>query len=332
MTRLAAAALLLAVLVGGCSQKGATPGPSDAASTPTDRYVALAETLHQRSVQIWWETDLVARWLEGKAAFDNAVARLGTLAQQPGTAGIKIADELGYDDDIHSPEQATRFLTAARQALAAKAPGKQLLVDVVVPELGCLPWRDADGRACAAEAMQKDPAASVATITGYLRAKLVDRLDLSTGLLDEPTYTNRGLTRLQAQTEAWQHVSQLGWPRMTVLQARKALAAADGYRGSDSDAAADVALYVDTPVAAGAEAVDIWTWRQRYSGQTVSLLAGDLTPNPLWRALTREHDQGVQLITHMTPSTMPADTTTAGRECDLVASVFTAVFVAAGTG
>jgi len=352
MRRAAVLALLLVVLLTSCSQPVAggnpsevastpgtpsdvasTPGtPSDVASTPGDPYLSLARSLHSRGVQIWWEADLVARWLDSPAAFDKAVARLGELAQQPGTAGFKVADELGYRDGLASPGQATRFLTAVRQALTKVAPGKEVLVDVVVPELGCLPWRDAAGRSCADKAVRKDPAASVPAITGYLRAHLIDRLDVSTGLLDESTYAGRGLTRQQAQTQAWQHLTALGWPRLTALQARKALAAANGYQGSDDDAAVDVGLYVDTPVAAGANAVDIWTWRQRYSGRTVSLLAADLAPNPLWTALGRAHRAGVRLVTHMTPSTLPSDPAAAGHELDLVASVFSTVFVAAGTG
>jgi hypothetical protein len=325
-----AAALLIVLLVAGCTQKA--PHETPVAAPPGDRYVALAHQLNSRGVQIWWESDLVTRWLEGKPAFEKAVARLGDLARQPGTAGFKIADELGYGDRIDSADQARRFLVDAREALTRVAPGKQLLIDVVVPELGCVPWHDANGTACAVKARQKDPAASVDSITSYLREHLVDRLDVSAGLLDASAYTGRGLTRPQAQQAAWQHIVEQGWPRLTVLQARKALAAANGYQGSDADAASDVALYIEEPVSAGAKAVDIWTWRQPYSGATVSLLATDLSPNALWTALSRTHEKGVQLITHMTPSSMPADPNASARECDLVASVFTAVFVAAGTG
>ena len=94
----------------------------------------------------------------------------------------------------------------------------------------------------------------------------------------------------------------------------------------------DVGVYVDTPVSAGASAVDIWTWRQPYDGAVVSLLPASLAPNPLWRALRQARVSGVSLFTHMTPSTLPADPAALARECDLAATVFSAVFVAAGTG
>jgi hypothetical protein len=325
------AALLLVVVVAGCNQSangadGNKPPPGDGA----DRYVALAERLHAHGTEIWWETDLVARWREGQASFDRAVTRLGTLARTPGVAGFKVADELGYGDGIGSPAEATRFLTDTRQALTRVAPGKPVLVDMVVPELGCLPWRGGDG--CARRARRAYPAASIEAVTGYLRARLIDRLDLSTGLLTDSEYAEQGLTRQQAQAEAWAQVGRLGWGSLTTLQARKALAAAGGYAGTDADAASDVDIYVTTPVTAGAKAVDVWTWRQKYEGKTVGLLNADLSPNPLWAALLVQRGHGVRLFTHMTPSAMPADPQAADRECALAAEVFSAVFVAAGTG
>jgi hypothetical protein len=356
--RAAAVAALLLVLVCGCTEQKvegsptpsgpgtslptrttSRPPPASTTTPPTsgsiqtgDRYVALAGALHKRGVAIWWETDLVARWLEGPAAFDTAIARLGKLATAPGVVGFKVSDEIGYDDGLGSPADATRFLTQARTALARVAPGKQLLVDAVVPELGCLPWRGTNQLGCAERARLKYPAASAAAVEGYLRARLIDRLDLSTGLLDDSTYQQWGTTKRDAQADAWNHVKEQGWPQLTILQARKALAVPNGYQGSVDQAAADVGTYIDVPTAAGAGAVDIWTWRQQYQGNTVSLLGTELSPNPLWTALVQRRRQGAQLLTHMTPSAMPTDQRGFDRECDLAASAFTAVFVAAGTG
>jgi len=303
-----------------------------AAVLPGDRYVALATALHHRGVAIWWETDLVKRWLDGPAAFDGAVARLGQLAAVPGTVGFKISDEIGYGDGLTSPAQATNFLRQARSSLAKVAPGKQILVDAVVPELGCLPWRGGNQEGCAQRVRLKYPAASAAAVESYLRGHLIDRLDLSTGLLSPGTYAGWGLTQQAAQAEIWSRVRGQGWESLTTLQSRKALAAADGYQGSATQAATDTTMYIAAPVAAGAKAVDIWTWRQHYQGKVFSLLAPDLAANPLWTSLIQERRHGVQLITHMTPSTMPTDPASFDHECDLAAQAFTAVFVAAGTG
>lgn len=338
----AALASACALLPGG--QTGATPGsghaPAPASAGPlpaqvvhgSDPYLGLAAMLHVRGVRVWWETDLVAAWLQGPVAFGAATDRLARLAHAPGTVGFKIADELGYGDGLRTPAEVLRFLRDARAALARVAPGKRLLVDVVVPDLGCLPWRGGAADGCAADARSSYPAASVDAVERYLRAGLVDDLDLSTGLLDPSYYDGLGLTLQQAQRDAWTHVTSWGWPALTTLRSRKALAAPGGYQGSSADAADDVAVYVDAPVAQGAASVDIWTWRQTYEGKSVSLLDAGMHTNPLWQALAQRHTAGVALFTHMTPSQLPSDPRAYAHECDLAASVFTDVFVAAGTG
>lgn len=297
-----------------------------------DPYVHLARSLQERGVKVWFETDLVSRWLEGPQPFAKAVARDGELARLPGVQGLKIADELGYHDGLNSPEQVRRFLVDSERAVHKVAPATKLLVDVVVPELGCLPWVGAAEQQCAAMARKEHPAITEAAITTYLKTGAIDVLDLSTGLLDAATYQSWGLDLRKAQQQAWAHVAASGWPSLTHLQGRKALAAAGGYQGSAGQAADDVATYVDMPTGAGAGAIDIWAWRQEYQGQTVSLLAPSLTPNPLWSALEARHRDGVRLITHMSPSSMPTDATAFGHECDVAAQVFDEVFVAAGTG
>ncbi len=311
---------------------GTPSSPRIAALVSGDPYAELARRLHDRGVDIWFEADLVARWLEGPQAFQQGLDRLAQLSAVPGVRGFKVADELGYNDGINSPGQATAFLRDVRAGLARTVPHAQVLIDVVVPELGCLGWTSAGSRTCMDEARSKHPAATEAAVTGYLREGLVDRLDLSSSLLDEWTYQSWGVSQAQAQQAAWQHVDKLGWQRLTRLQSRKALADAGGYQGSPQQADDDVHTFVDVPVAAGAGAVDVWTWRQQYDGRTVSLLDGRLADNPLWRRLATRHQAGVSLITHMTPSLMLASPAERTRELDLVASVFDGIFVAAGTG
>lgn len=301
-------------------------------ATSPDRYVALAQELHRAGVRVWFEADLVKAWLAGPQAFATDVRRLGRLAASTHTAGFKVADEIGYEDGLVSVAQATDFLRDVRSGLSKVAPGRPVLIDAVVPDLGCLPWRDEAGRACARSADARHPAASFEAVTSYLRAGLVDRLDLSTGLLEASAYAARGMTTDEAQTAAWQQVRDAGWDGLTTLQARKALAAPGGYRGDAATADADLGLYLDVPLSGGAQAVDVWTWRQTYDGESVGLLAPDLRPNVLWDGLRTRHDSGVSLFTHMTPSTLPASPDAVAHQCAIAAEVFTDVFVAAGTG
>ena len=304
--------------------------PSLVEVTSPDPYLRTAERLRARGVQVWFEIDLVARWLDGPSTFRLAVQRVADLAQSPGTVGFKVADELGYHDGMTTKAQVLAFLRATRTALARVAPRAQVLVDAVVPELGCLRDHDAAGAACAREAGATSPGASIDTVSTYLADGLVDRLDLSAGLLSASTYRDRGLTLLRADRMVWRDVDALGWPSQTRLQARKALAMDGGWTGTDAAASRAVELHVDVPRQYGAHAVDIWTWRQAYDGGTYSLLASDLRPNPLWDVLLARKRAGVHLFTHVTPSTLPTGALRRAHEYDLIASAFDGVFVAAG--
>ena len=348
-----AAALLLVVAAAGCQQKSGDGVASAAVASPAtdaavergsgppvvmpevpgDDYAGLARQLQQAHVHVWFEADLVAAWLAGPASFDTAVSRLGMLADLPGVDGVKIADELGYNDGLRTEDEVVRFLDDSRRALDSRTHHHtKILVDVLVPELGCLAWTDHGSASCATSARDGYPAATEAALTTYLHGGALDAVDLSTGLLDPSTYTSWGLSREQAQDEAWTRVRSLGWEQLASLRARKALAAPGGYQGGSQEAEDDVRTFVDTPVRDGAEAVDIWTWRQPYDGDVVSLLAPDLTPNPLWIALLRARAHGAVLFTHMTPSQMPTDEHARDAEVRRAAQVFDAVFVAAGTG
>ncbi len=314
---------------------GSTMSPSAYASTSAvtvpggDPYVRLAQTLEGLGVQVWFETDLVKAWLAGPAQLDKVVTRLGVLARSTRIVGFKIADELGYNDGINSPQQVLAFLNAVVPAVHKVAPGAKILIDILVPALGCLPWLSVGSQQCASDARASYPADADTAIASYVRTGLIDRVDLSTGMLSPAMYTRWGTTIQDAQRAVWQHVEALGWGSLTKLQSRRALAGPGGYVG---DTARDLATFVDIPTAGGAGAVDVWTWRQPNNGQIVSLLPPDLHPNGLWTGLMARHQKGVHLITHMTPSMMPADPAAFEHECKVVAQVFDEIFVAAGTG
>ena len=230
-----------------------------------------------------------ARQLRGRRA------AAGALAREPGTVGIKVADEIGYHDGLASPAQALRFLRDVHQALGAAAPGTPILVDAVVLELGCLP-RISGVVDCVQKARADAPAATVAAVTAYLQAGLVDRLDLSTGLGDAHVYPEGDLAA--AQDCRLDLRGCRAWPALTKLQARKALAERAAIAAR---ATADVDVYVDTPRRPGARAVDIWTWRQYYQDEVVSPLRQRPDEQPPVEPLVAEHRRGVPLFTHMTP-------------------------------
>lgn len=328
---------VLVLAVGGSSwavaaHQGDQP-PAVAVAAPGDigAYLAAMDRAHRDGLTVWIEADLVKRWRAGPEAFRQGIDVIAREATVPGVAGVKIADELGYHDGLDSTRQVTAFLDASAAALRGAAPRARILIDMVVPVLGCLPGRPdiATAVACAAAADRSYPQLSLSAVDGYLARHDVDVLDLSTGLLDATTYAAWGSSLDDAQVAAWTEVTRRGWDRLVTLQARKALA----HPGSDGDSVASVnaalTTFVDIPQRYGAVAVDVWTWRQRYRGEVYRLADPGLRGNALWAGLVDRHHDGVRLFTHFSPYSVEV-----GVDADLqmLATAFTDVFVAAGTG
>jgi hypothetical protein len=325
-------AVAIAVLVARPGNRGTRAGAEMAPLAGVADYRSAVDQAVRDHLRVWIEADMVKRWQEGPASFRAAVGRVAALANRPGVVGIKIADELGYHDGLDSAARTRRFLSAAANALRAAAPRALILVDMVVPELGCMPGHQAPGSpaaSCASQAEDSYPQLAVRQVDGYLRMRAIDVLDLSTGILPNETYAAWGTTPDAAQEAAWAQVRRLGWPGLVRLQARKALAHPGRYTGTPAQAAADVRTFVDIPLASGADAVDVWTWRQRYQGATYRLMDPGLRPNALWDQLVKRRQAHDVLATSMSPHSVES-----GVNADLaaIATAFTDVVLPAGTG
>jgi hypothetical protein len=310
---------------------GWTP-PQPEALSPLPDYQAAVQAAAAVHLKVWIETDLVKRWEEGPTWFQAAVSRVAELASRPGVVGIKIADELGYNDGMNSVSKISKFLSGAARALHASAPGKLILVDMVVPQLGCLPGHQLAGSpaaACASRERAAYPQLALPEVDRYLRLHAIDVLDLSTYLLDDGTYKAWGTNADSAQTAAWQEVDKRGWASLVRLQARKALAHPGAYQGGSAASLADAQTYVDIPLAHNAHAVDIWTWNQLYQGQEYHLMNPGMRPNALWRQLERLRQAGDVLFTHFSPHSVIFSLHSDLAE---IATVFTDIFLPAGTG
>jgi hypothetical protein len=331
-------ALITAMATVGCGAIGLHRGLAAAAHmrpaqlAPLAGYRRAVDVALGDHLRVWIEADMVKRWEAGPNSFRAAVTRVAVLANQPGVAGIKIADELGYNDSMDSAGKIRQFLSDAASALHAAAPGKLILADMVVPQLGCLPGHQPAGSAaaaCAAQARVAYPQLALPAVDGYLRMHAIDVLDLSTYLQPDSTYAAWGSTVDAAQAAAWREASRRGWSGLVRLQARKALAHPGSYAGTPAQAAADVRTFVDIPLAHGARAVDIWAWRQEYAGATYRLMNPGMRVNALWDQLAQRRRAGDVLFTHMSPHSVES-----GLRRDLaeIATVFTDIFLPAGTG
>jgi hypothetical protein len=314
----------------GCRRPPATTAAPLAAVDPYRAAVAAAGT---RGLQVWLEADLLKRWWAGGPSFREGVARLAQLGADPAVIGFKVADELGYNDVVQSQPQCMRaFVTDAVRALHAASPRSQVLIDVVVPDLGCAPNLEAvaaQSARCRAANDARYPALTLRNIDKLLALRAVDVVDLSTGILDDDVYRSWGTDALQAQQAAWKEVARRHWSRDVTLNSRKALAHPGAYSGSDSTAATSASIFVDTPLHDGARAVDIWTWRQEYQGAVYRLADPGSRPNALWDALVQRHGAGALLFTHFSPSSVEESV---GPDLDMISHAFGGVFVATGTG
>ena len=331
-------ALLCTLLaMSGCQLGTAPPtgstGEQTVASTALPRipYVEFVDTIAAQGAKVWIEVDLVKAWQSGPQRYADVLNIAVKLASRPGVVGIKIADELGYHDGIDTPKRAREFLAQASSDIRSRLPGTKILVDMIVPQLGCVAWvaEQAERRDCATAAGNTSPAAAIDAVDSYLGSKTFDVLDLSAGLRDPEDYRVWRTTRDEAMGAIWKEVVRRGWGVLVTLQARKALAHAGSYVGGTAQAEQDLRTFVDIPLANGAQAVDIWTWSQQYKGTTYRLFDPGLQTNPLSAGLARRHDAGVHLFTHMTPSSMEVSAKT-----DVLAAtaIFASVFVAAGAG
>ncbi|HEY2041947.1 MAG TPA: hypothetical protein VGH11_04655 [Jatrophihabitans sp.] len=308
------------------------PTRTVAVAPATGDFADAVRAAARHGLGVWLESDLVKRWRQGTSSFNQAVAQLGSLAAIRGVVGIKIADEMGYHDGLTTASQIKSFLTAASTALHRVAPGKQLLVDMIVPELGCLPNHQPPllwATECTVKSRGQYPQLSTDSITSYLQMHAISVLDLSTGLLSDGSYAGWGVDRDDAQQAAWTAVRALGWPSLVTLHARKALAHPGNYPGTAAQAAADVRTWVDLPLAGGAQSIDVWTWRQMYQGSVNRLLNPDLQSNALWAALRARKAKGDVLFTHFSPHSLESSL---NADLGVMAQVFSDVFVAAGTG
>jgi hypothetical protein len=336
---------VVVLAVSGCSQAVALSrgSPSSAPRTPdhlssTIRYTKTNDVYSNAirvavsdGLQVWVEADLASRWLQGASSFQQGVDRLASLAKIPGVVGFKIADELGYEDGFYPDGAKMRaFLDAAAQALRAAAPGKLILIDLVIPQLGCAPGESGTGPAqCTANYQQAYPDLTLSAVDGYITSGDLDAVDISTYLQSDSVYQQWGITADQAQTDAWAEIGRRAWGTHVQLRGRKAMAHPGAYTGTSAEADATLHTYVDIPHTLGAAVVDIWTWRTTYQGQIVQLTNPGLQPNALTKAINQRHLAGVQLITHFTPTSVQVSTK---ADLKALARSFTQAFMAAGIG
>ncbi|MEU6721183.1 hypothetical protein ABZ897_57860 [Nonomuraea sp. NPDC046802] len=272
-----------------------SPSPTIAADDPVGQALAQAQ---KQSLRIWLESDLVNVWKAGPAQLKVAAERLKLYANQSGVVGVKFAYDLGLRG-FNSTDEIARFVREASQVLRATLPaGRQIAVDVVIPELGC-----GAHQACVAAMRKAHPLTTLAAVERFVLSGGIDAVNISPGLFSKE-YEPFKIQPATAISNVWLRIRLLSWktkmPGLFIGSREIGLAHADETRSNKGDAdevarerdAANklVNERVDVPLARGVDHVVLWTWKQSFSGQTWRLTDSGGGSNAVWDALrTRQN-------------------------------------------
>ncbi|MDH2427078.1 hypothetical protein [Sphaerisporangium sp. TRM90804] len=247
---------------------------------PNDATGKAAAAAVKLGMRVWIESELAPAWTAGKEQFDAAVASLAAQAARPGVVGVKFAQDLGYWG-FKSAADVREFVTSASAALREAMPaGKDLAVDVVVPELGC-----GQSEPCQAALRTKYPLISRANVEKYVLTGDVDHVNVSSGLFASE-YAKWKITPDKALRNQWIAVRARGWDTRVHIGAREVgLSQSGATKLTAAQAEAAAKLRVDLPLQAGVQTVTLWTHRQSWDGATWRILDPGLAPNTMWKAL-----------------------------------------------
>jgi hypothetical protein len=303
------------------------PAPPPAAHA-YDRGIDAAA---RHGLRIWIEVDLPTAWLAGPHRWRQTLDYVGHMAARPGVVGIKIADELGYQDKLGGVHDVVRFLRAAHADLARVAPGKLIAADFYVSDAGCLPG-DASrwARACATEFRTRLPRCTLDAVDRYIRTGALDVVNYAPEVVSDEEFAGGAIADPAAgMRAAWQEARRRGWDRLVTLNGRLAPGFPGRYPHDRAHAERTLHSELDVPILMGARGVDVWTWRQHYEGKTFHLIDPGLRPNALWQALLDRRSRGARLFTHFDPTIVDR-----GLDADLevLKTVFTDIFVMPGLG
>jgi hypothetical protein len=305
----------------------ASPSRPPPAHTPYDTGIDAAA---RRGLDVWIEVDMAASWVAGPKRWRQTLDYVGGMARRPGVVGIKIADELGYQDRLGSVDGVVRFLRAARADLAEVAPGKKILVDFYVSDAGCLPGTASTwARDCAAEFRRRHPRCTLEAVDRYLRTGAVDVVSYAPEILSDGEYDGGTVDPERAMRAAWQEARRRGWDRLVTLNGRLGAAFPGTYPYGRRHADETLRNELDVPFLMGARAVDVWTWRQHYEGKVFHLTDPGLRPNHLWRGLLDRRARGARLFTHFDPTIVDRGL---DADLDVIKTVFSDIYVMPGLG
>lgn len=297
-----------------------TPTVTIDAGDPVGQALAQART---RGLRVWLESDLVGTWRSGPDKLRAAAATLSRHAAQPGVVGVKIAFDLGLRGEFNSSAEINTFLAETSRTVREALPaGRQLAVDIAVPELGC-----GSNQRCIGAMRSAYPLLTAAQVEQYVLTGAVDAVNISSGLFLND-YAKFKITPAAAARNLWLQVRLRAWktrlPGLFLGAREIGLAhAQETDPRTASSAATLIRDRVEAVLSSGADHVVLWTWRQTFDGRTWRLTNAGGRDNALWSALRTR--QGLRAISvTYNPAEPEADIP---LDIKKIAEVASAVFV-----
>ena len=213
-------------------------------------------------------------FVKGKSVEPTVNAIIQQVKSNPGTiSGIRVADRV---NQRLTPDQAIAYLKATGGVFHSQIPGVPVLVDVTDWELTCgLPGQTS----CRAHANDEYRYCTNDILTRIYKSGLVDGFEVAVNLKDDDA---------DAMAKAMSRAREM-FPSPFLLYSRSASLSfdEDNYSGDDQQARRQVAAFIEAPLKAGIDGIDLWAWHRPWKNELRTFLNKDGSDNPLWNEMVR---------------------------------------------
>lgn len=234
---------------------------------------ALVQKARAAGLAVILEFDYKTDFMNEVSINNRVNAVIAQIKNNPGTiSGVHVADRL---NEQYSAEQGKAYLAATGGRLHAEVPGVPVFVDVSDWELTC--GKELQPSCSSVTLNTKYPYEKNSVLTSFKDSGYIDGFFIGDNLQKN---------NANANYEAWKTARAL-WPApFKVMSRASQFAFATGtYTGTQSDANAIANAYILSPMAAKADGISAWSWKQEYQGSVSTLLNKDGSNNYIWEAM-----------------------------------------------
>jgi hypothetical protein len=234
---------------------------------------ALVQKARAAGLAVILEFDYKTDFMNGVSIENRVNSVITQIKNNPGTiSGVHVADRL---NERYNAEQGKSYLAATGGRIHSEVPGVPVFVDVSDWELTC--DKELQPSCSSATLNTKYPYEKNAILTSFKDTGYIDGFFIGNNLQKN---------NANANYEAWKTARTL-WPAPFKVMSRASQFAfsTDTYAGTRADADAIASAYIYSPMAAKADGISAWSWKQEYQGSFSTLLNKDGDDNYIWDTL-----------------------------------------------